>query len=92
VVVVHDFSANTWEAEAGRYVGGQPDLHSEFQDNQGYAKKLCLEKQKQKQKNKKRQREKEKDYFYSNFLCIGFLTVCISMNHMHALCQNRREC
>lgn len=34
----HAFKFSTWEEEAGRnlWVQGQPDLHSEYQDSQGY--------------------------------------------------------
>jgi hypothetical protein len=48
------FNPSTWEAEAG---GGQPGLQSEFQDNQGYTEKPCLEKK----KKKKRRRNYEAD-------------------------------
>jgi hypothetical protein len=42
-VVAHAFNLSTWEAEAGRFLRGQPDLQSEFQDSQGYIEKPCLE-------------------------------------------------
>ena len=33
----------SWEAEAeGLQLEGQPELHSKFQDNQGYIKRHCL--------------------------------------------------
>lgn len=43
-VVAHTLNPNTWGAEAGRFLRGrgQPDLHSEFQDNQGYTDKPYL--------------------------------------------------
>jgi hypothetical protein len=44
--VVHTFTPSTWEAEAGESlrVQGQPGLQSEFQNNQVYTEKHCLEK------------------------------------------------
>ena len=36
---------------------GQPGLQSEFQDNQGYIEKPCLEKTKTKQTNKQQQQK-----------------------------------
>jgi hypothetical protein len=36
-------------------LGGQPDLHSEFQDIQGYTEKACLEKQNKTKQNKTKQ-------------------------------------
>ena len=40
----HTFNPNTQEAEAGQSLGvqGQPGLHSEFQDSQGYTETRCL--------------------------------------------------
>jgi hypothetical protein len=35
-------------------VRGQPGLQSEFQDNQGYTEKPCLEKQQQQQQQQQR--------------------------------------
>jgi hypothetical protein len=54
-VVAHAFNPSTWEAErqVGFWVRGQPDLQSEFQDSQGYTKKLYLKKKTKKQKTKK---------------------------------------
>jgi hypothetical protein len=53
--VAHTFNPSTWEAEAGDFwVLGQPGLQSEFQDNQGYTEKPCLEKKKQKIEKKKK--------------------------------------
>jgi hypothetical protein len=46
-VVAHAFNPSTWEAEAG----DQPCLQSEFQDSQGYTKKLCLKTNKQTNKS-----------------------------------------
>ena len=40
-VVAHAFKTRTQKAEAGGSLG-QPGLHSEFQDSQGYAEKHCL--------------------------------------------------
>jgi hypothetical protein len=46
-VVVHTFNPSTWEAEqVDFWVQGQPGLQSEFQDNQDYKEKPCLEKPK----------------------------------------------
>jgi hypothetical protein len=47
-VVAHNFTPNTWEAEAGRslWVWGQPGQQSKFKDNQGYIEKPCLKKKK----------------------------------------------
>ena len=48
-VVANVFNPHTQEAEEGDFwVWGQPGLQSEFQDNQGYKEKPCLEKQQQK--------------------------------------------
>lgn len=46
-IVTHHFSPSTREAEASRslQVQGQPGLHREFKDSQGYEEKLCLKKQ-----------------------------------------------
>jgi hypothetical protein len=43
-VALHIFNARTREAEAGGcfWVQGQPDLHSEFQANQGYTLRLLF--------------------------------------------------
>lgn len=45
-MVVQSFNLSTQEAEAGEslWVQGQPGLHSEFLDSQGYTEKPCLEK------------------------------------------------
>ena len=47
MVVVHVFDPSTQEAEAGGSlcVQGQPGLHREFQDGQGYIVRPCLKKQ-----------------------------------------------
>lgn len=46
-MMTHHFSPSTQEAEASRslQVQGQPGLHREFQDSQGYEEKLYLKKQ-----------------------------------------------
>jgi hypothetical protein len=46
VVVAHAFNPSNSEAEASGClrVQGQPGLHKEFQDSQGYTEKPCLEK------------------------------------------------
>jgi hypothetical protein len=45
-VGVHTFNLSTPEAEAGGSLlaQGQPGLHSEFQEKQGYVEKFCLQK------------------------------------------------
>jgi hypothetical protein len=43
------------QRQADFWVQGQPGLQSEFQDNQGYTEKPCLEKTKTKQNNKNKQ-------------------------------------
>jgi hypothetical protein len=77
-VVVHAFNPSTWEAEAGEFLSrGQPGLHSEFQDSQGYAEKPCLNKTKQnktkqnktKQNQKKKEEEEALDYTLSIYTC-----------------------
>jgi hypothetical protein len=40
------------QRQADFWVGGQPGLHSEFQDSQDYTEKPCLKKQTNKQTNK----------------------------------------
>jgi hypothetical protein len=47
--MVHDFTASTWEVEAGR-VWDQPVLQSKFQDSQDYTGKRCLKINKLKKK------------------------------------------
>ena len=42
------------------WVQGQPGLHSEFQDSQGYTEKPCLKKTKQKKKNNTKQNNNNK--------------------------------
>jgi hypothetical protein len=51
-VVVHAFNPSTWEAEAGRFLGGRTGLQNEFQDSLGYTEKPCLKKSKKKKKKK----------------------------------------
>ena len=48
------------QKKADFWVPGQPGLQSEFQDNQEYTEKPCLEKQKQKQKQNKQKTNKQK--------------------------------
>jgi hypothetical protein len=56
-VVAHAFNPSTREAEAGGFLSSRPAcLQSEFQDNQGYTEKPCLEKQKQ---NKTKQQQQK---------------------------------
>jgi hypothetical protein len=47
-VVTHTFNPSTQEAETSGslWVQGQPDLQSEFQDNQDYTEKPCLKEKK----------------------------------------------
>ena len=50
-MVVHTFNSQRlegWEACGSLWVRGQPSLHSEFQDSQGYLEKPVTKKQKQK--------------------------------------------
>ena len=50
---MHTFNPSTWKAEAADFwVRGQPGLQSEFQDNQGYTEKPCLEKPNQTKQTK----------------------------------------
>jgi hypothetical protein len=60
--VAHASNASTLEADAGGSVGvlGQPGLHSEFQDSQGYIERLCLKNNKMKQ-NQSKKKIKEKN-------------------------------
>jgi hypothetical protein len=46
MVVAQAFNFSIRKAEAGSSLedGGQPDLHSEFQNSWGYTQKLCLAK------------------------------------------------
>lgn len=46
------FDISTWEAEAGISLTSQPGFQREFQDNQGYTKKLSLEKKIKEEKKK----------------------------------------
>lgn len=46
------------ERQAHCWVRGYPDLHSEFQDSQGYTEKFCLEKRIKMKKRKKRKKKK----------------------------------
>jgi hypothetical protein len=66
-VVAYAFNPSTGEAEAGGFLSSRPawstewvpGLQSEFQDNQGYTEKPCLEnKQTNKTKNKTKQNKK----------------------------------
>jgi hypothetical protein len=50
-VVAHSFNPSTQEAEVGGF-RDQRGLQSEFQDNQDYTEKPCLEKPKKKKKKK----------------------------------------
>jgi hypothetical protein len=58
--------AHAWrQRQADFWVQGQPSLHSEFQDSQGYTEKPCLEKnQKTKEKKRKEKKRKEKKRKY----------------------------
>jgi hypothetical protein len=47
-MVAHAFNPNSWEAEAGRFLGSRPAWSTEFQDSQDYTEKPCLEKIKNK--------------------------------------------
>ena len=55
-MVAYTFNTNTKEAEeVDFWVQGQPGLHSEFQDSQGYIVRPCLKKIKQTNKQFKNQ-------------------------------------
>jgi hypothetical protein len=47
-MVAHAFNPSTQEAEAGGFLSSRPAWSTEFQDNQGYTEKPCLENQKKK--------------------------------------------
>jgi hypothetical protein len=47
------------QSQVDFWVRGQPGLQSEFQDNQGYTEKPCLEKQTNKQTNKQQKQKKK---------------------------------
>jgi hypothetical protein len=60
--VAHTFNPSTRrQRQADFWVRGQPGLHSEFQDSQGYTEKPCLEKQKNKKTKKKKKKKKNKN-------------------------------
>lgn len=40
MVVAQAFNPSNWEAKAVRFLWDQPGLHCEFQDSQGYVKRL----------------------------------------------------
>jgi hypothetical protein len=52
------FPALGRQRQADFWVRGQPGLQSEFQDNQGYTEKPCLEKSKQTNKTKQNKTKK----------------------------------
>lgn len=56
-------SPSIWETEAGRSLRtpGQPDLHSEFQENQVYLRRLCLKKPKPKREVRKSANKQRND-------------------------------
>ena len=58
--MAHDFSPSTQEIEAG-----QPSLHWDFQDSQGYTETLS---QKKKKKRKKKKSTKHKSKFVDIYL------------------------
>lgn len=73
-MVVDAFSSRTPDAEVGRFlwVLGQSDLHSKFQDIQGYIVKPCLKiKQHQKPKNKK-----SSSTYYYDMTLLRFQILC----------------
>ena len=74
-MVAHVFNPSTQEAEAGRQ--GQPRLQSEFQDNQDYTEKPCLEKQKQKNQPTK-QTNKQKMSVRDWYLPMGWVSIWTS--------------
>jgi hypothetical protein len=58
-MVEHTINPSTREAEAGRFLGSRPTWSTEFQDNQGYSEKPCLEKTKKQTTKKTQQQQKE---------------------------------
>jgi hypothetical protein len=59
-VVVHAFNPSTWEAEEGGFLSSRPAWSTnEFQDNQGYTEKPCLEKKKKKERQTDRQTDRQ---------------------------------
>ena len=57
MLVAHTVNLSSPEAEIG---GGQPGLHGEFHDSQGYTEKPCLKKQTKNQKYKAKQTKNNK--------------------------------
>ena len=67
-MVAHAFHPGTWEAErqADLCMGGQPGLHSEFQDGQGYTEKSCLKNKTQQQKQEEKNPHTNKKEYHHN--------------------------
>jgi hypothetical protein len=62
------------QRQADLWVRGQPGLHSEFQDSQGYTEKPCLKKNK-KQTNKQKKKGKERKKMQSVSLKPHFIDI-----------------
>ena len=77
-VVVLAFNLSTWEAEAGRCLSSsQPGLQSEFQDNQSYIEKPCLEKRKNPMERKSQFRDSASAFWACLvYVCIWYMYVC----------------
>jgi hypothetical protein len=70
-MVAHTFNPSTWEAEAGRFLSSRPAcLQSEFQDSQGYTKKLCLENQTKPNQTKPKQNKTKQKTTTFHFMFI----------------------
>jgi hypothetical protein len=66
------------QRQADFWVWGQPGLHSEFQDSQGYTEKPCLEKPKKKKKKMRRGKNKEESH---PAVWLPFLELRMLVNH-----------
>ena len=77
-MVAHAFSPSTREAEAGGFLSrGQSGLQSEFQDNQGYTEKPCLEtKQNKTKQNKTKQNKTKQNKQKKDTMCFPRLAHC----------------
>ena len=68
-VMVLALNPSIWEAGAGAPLGGQPDLHIEFQDSQGYnIRHPVSKKKKKKKKTETKQNKKPVPVYISQFL------------------------
>jgi hypothetical protein len=58
------------QKQADFWVRGQPGLHSEFQDSQGYTEKPCL-------KKKKKRKKRKRNYFKMSIIGVGDGSTCL---------------